>query len=143
MSPGEKLALFKRALRWYAWPDRYMPRFEGVGRAGIGVKYRPDVETDLGGFAREVLGNDMTRAGDNMDRLKEAESHLSVTRRILQQIRNVGPWNEDHVPKTAFDWGSYLAATLPKPVLRHLVMFLARPRAVSDLTAEIIRQLEY
>lgn len=77
--PGEtEVERLKRVLRWYAWPDRYLPRYEGVGRAGIGSKYYPNVESDLGRFAREALGADLP---------PDFERSVPVTQSLLKKIR--------------------------------------------------------
>lgn len=57
---NERIAgLLERAsvtLRWYAWPDRHVPRYEGVGLAGryLAGYYSP-VERDLGELAWKAL----------------------------------------------------------------------------------------
>lgn len=135
-----RLETLLRALRWYAWPDRYVPRFEGVGRAGLGVKYRSNVESDLGRLARQALGSDMNEPGDKIDRLKEAEGHAEVSQAILKKIRE---GMIDDPPKTASDWGILLIWTLPAPILRALMAFLSDPEAVTALRETIERRMKH
>lgn len=47
----------RAALLWYAWPDQYVPRFEGVGAVGQGPAYWSQMDRDIGAAARKALGD--------------------------------------------------------------------------------------
>jgi hypothetical protein len=79
LAMAEELVQARRVLTWYAWPDRYLPRYEGVGRVGIGSKYSPRVEGDMGALAREALGEEGSKFVRNFD--------IECTNRLLSSVR--------------------------------------------------------
>ena len=68
----------KAALRWYADPGRYTPRFEGVGHAGSGPDWYSQADTDLGRIARAALGEPWEV------RIQEDVEHA---KKLLKEIR--------------------------------------------------------
>jgi hypothetical protein len=83
----KRLGDLERTLKWYAWPDRYSPRFEGVGHAGAGGKFYSSVDTDCGRMAQGALG-----LVDD----PEYERGVKMTEEMLAKIRK-------HVPPVIYD----------------------------------------
>lgn len=82
----------RRTLTWYAWRDRYVPRFEGVGRVGIGGKYYPQVENDMGRMAREALGIEWCADyfyghQPASERVRILERDEKISRKLIQEAR--------------------------------------------------------
>lgn len=78
---NKKLITYELALRWYAWPDRYVPRFEGVGKVGMGPAYISSIEEDLGRTAQRALG---------VMHDQSYKHEVEITRNMLQEIRSKG-----------------------------------------------------
>lgn len=93
------------ALKWYGWPDRHVPRFEGVGRIGIGAKYWPQVESDLGRLAREALGEKACGEAyyshvDEHDRAARLAVDVEQSKALIQKTRqDVG-----HITSLVIHW---------------------------------------